>query len=79
MDTLNRAIAKAVERMPASQAALAREAGIPASTVARILSGELRSTPDVARKIMAALRRWADTCGESANEIADALINREGQ
>ena len=74
MTTLNRAVAHAVEMMPASQAALAREADVPTSTLSRIISGELNASPETARRIMAALRRWAAGCGQGADTIADILI-----
>ncbi len=74
MTPLNHAIARAVETMPASQAALAREADVPTSTLSRIISGELNASPDVARRIMAALRRWKTACGQGADAIADTLI-----
>ncbi len=80
--TLTEIVAQAVEAAPCSLRALAREAGVPPSTLTRIVNGERDATPAVARAVADALRRWRDDCATSAVGIERRLPQvkrREGK
>ncbi len=70
---LTEIVARAVEDAPCSLRALAREAGVPHSTLIRIVNGERDATPAVARAVAEALRRWSDQCAASAAGIERRL------
>lgn len=76
---LTNAVAKAVNGAPCSLRALAREAGVPASTLSRIVSGERDATRDVAAAVADALERWADDCGTIAHGIRQAARTERGR
>jgi len=42
--------------------ALAREAGVPHTTLVRVRSGTLEASPAVAARVAATLERWSDLC-----------------
>ncbi len=67
------AVRAALEDLPCSERALAREAGIPHSTLVRIRSGERGATPAVALALARALARWADRCGDAERTLRQAL------
>ena len=66
-----RILRKIIRQNPCSLRALAREAGVPHASMIQARDGERNVTPDMAKKIVAALRRWAATC----NRLADELEN----
>ena len=78
-DVLADAIRRAVEAAPCSVSALAREADISQSLLARILTGEKGATPETAAKITAALDAWARRCAAGAEIIRRANSNRRKQ
>ena len=63
----------ALKRSPASLRALAREAGVPVSTLSRIVSRERKATEDVASALADAFTRWGDSCQDSSSRIRNAL------
>ncbi len=71
--TLTEIVARAIADAPCSLRALAREAGVPHSTLIRIVNGERDATPAVARAVAEALRRWSDQCAASAAGIERRL------
>lgn len=64
---------KAIEDAPCSVRALARETGIVHTILAKIRTGEIGASPDVARRIAGALHRWERRCGKGADGIRAAL------
>ena len=70
---LSDTVRDALESSPASLRALAREAGVPVSTLSRILREEREATEDVALAVMAALKVWGDSCQDASSNIRDAL------
>ena len=69
---LTDSVVKAVNGAPCSLRALARKAGVPPSTLSRIVSGEREATLDVAAAVADALERWAGDCGTLAHGIRQA-------
>lgn len=76
-DRLTKTVRKALEEKPASDRALAQEAGIPQSTVSRIRTGVRDATPDVAKALADALGRWADNCRAAETALRRTLEKRE--
>jgi hypothetical protein len=74
--TLSRAVTHAVRESPGTLRALAREAGVPPSTLARIGIGEREATPAVAEAVAKALRRWSRQCAALAARIEAASTGR---
>ena len=70
-------VSKALKQAPGSIREIAREAGVPHTTLSRIVSGERGATPEVARAVAAALARWGRKCGKAERTILQA-INKEG-
>ncbi|HEV8355676.1 MAG TPA: helix-turn-helix transcriptional regulator [Gemmatimonadales bacterium] len=73
---LTRAVAQAVARSPGTLRALARAAGVPASTLARIGTGEREATREVAAAVGKALARWSRECARLAARIEAASTPR---
>jgi transcriptional regulator with XRE-family HTH domain len=73
MSHLEEALLQALERAPGSLRAIAREAGVPHSTLVRIKQGERGVTPEVAKAVADALRRWSGRCGSAEGLLRDAL------
>ena len=69
MNRLTVAVRQAVRRSPCTLRALAREAKVPPSTLARILAGERGATPAVAHAVAGALERWGARCLQIAAAI----------
>ena len=69
-DLLTSTVLRALRKTPCSLRALAREAGIPHSTLVRILDGSRNASPDVAEALMSAFGRWSVACGEAASIIS---------
>ena len=76
-EALAEAIRRAVKEAPCSPTALAREAGISQSLLARIISGEKGASPETAAKIEAALRAWQLRCARGADLIRNASDRRK--
>ena len=75
--SLSEATRKALATAPCSLRKLADEAGIPHSTLVRIQQGTLGASPEVARKLLKALRAWAKGCERGAEVVDGAL--RQGR
>ena len=72
-DRLGDAVRKALELAPSSLREIAGEAGVPHSTLVRIMSGERGATPEVAGAVAAALARWGRRCSQAERTIRQAL------
>ena len=79
MDRLEEALLKALDQAPGSLRAIAREAGVPHSTLVRIKRGERGATVDVAGSVAEALRRWADRCSSAEGLLRDSLSQEVDQ
>ncbi len=66
---LNKVVRLAIRRAPCSLRALAREADVPHSTLVRIKQRTLNASPETARKLAAALQRWAEACRSAASDL----------
>jgi lambda repressor-like predicted transcriptional regulator len=76
---LSNAVRDALKQSPASLRALAREAGVPISTLSRILSKEREATEDVASALVDALKAWGDACQGASSRIRDALDDGDSE
>jgi transcriptional regulator with XRE-family HTH domain len=68
-------VRKAIDAAPCSVRELARDAGVPHSTLVRITSGERLATAAVAGRIAAALAVWGRRCRKLANDLDQALAD----
>lgn len=75
-DPLTDAVAAAIRGAPCSFRALARTAGVPPSTLTRVLSGQRAATPAVARAVANALDTWSGRCTTLARGIRRAQLRR---
>jgi plasmid maintenance system antidote protein VapI len=75
-DRLTETVMKAVRGAPCSVRALARQAGVPDSTLVRIVAGERAATPAVAAAVARALDEWGAQCGQLAKVIRQAQRGR---
>ena len=73
MNRLTDAVQQALVAVP-NVSALAKEAGVSQSLLARIQAGERQATPGVAAKIAAALMRWGKTYSHAASRIRQATL-----
>jgi predicted transcriptional regulator len=71
MNRLTDAVQQALVAVP-NVSALAKEAGVSQSLLARIQAGERQATPAVAAKVAAALIRWGKTYNRAASRIRQA-------
>ena len=69
---LTKAVKAAIDKAPCSVNKLAEDSGVPQSTLSRIRAGKLGATPDVARRVAKALKRWGDDCQKAAESIHHA-------
>lgn len=76
-NALTRAVQRALAGAPCSVATLARAAGVPQSTLARIQAGERNATPAVARAVARALDEWGAGCTRLAHGIRRAAPRRK--
>lgn len=76
-ERLAKAVRTVLDRVPGSDRELARQAGVPPSTVSRIRSGERGCTPAVAEALADVAGQWADDCGEAESILRDALHDEE--
>ena len=75
MNRLTDAVRHALVAVP-NVSALAKEAGVSQSLLARIRSGDRQATPAVAAKIAAALTRWGEAYTRAASRIRQATPRR---
>lgn len=73
MTSLEEAVRRVLGQVPGSMRELAREAGIPHSTLVRIRQGHLGASPAVAEALADALGRWADECSSSEDLLRETL------
>ena len=71
MNRLTDAVQQALVAVP-NVSALAKEAGVSQSLLARIRAGERQATPAVAAKVAAALMRWGKMYNRAATRIRQA-------
>jgi plasmid maintenance system antidote protein VapI len=76
LDRLTESVTQAVRGAPCSVRALARAAGVPDSTLVRIVAGERAATPAVAASVARALDQWGAKCGQLARAIRQAQRGR---
>ena len=76
MDKVTEAVRRAIAGAPCSVRRLAEAAGVDHAALVRIRSGERRATPDVAKKVAAALDVWAGDCRDAARAIRQATTRR---
>lgn len=75
-DRLTEAVSRAVRGAPCSVRALARTAGVPDSTLVRIVAGDRAATSAVAAAVARALDEWGFRCGQLATTIRQAQRGR---
>ena len=73
MTRLEEAVRRVLGEVPGSMRALAKEAGIPHSTLVRIRQGHLGASPAVARALADALGRWARECSSAEGILRQSL------
>lgn len=67
----------AIGAFPGRLRELAKEAGLPYSTIARIRHGALPASPAVARAVAGALSRWGTRCVRAGQELH--AVRRRGR
>ncbi len=70
---LRLALTRAMDEAPGSIRALAREAGVPHSSLVRIRLGRIGVTRSVASAVADALEHWSARCTDCARELRSAL------
>lgn len=75
-DPLTTAVRRALRDAPCSVRALAREAGVPHSTLVRIQAGDLNASPALADAVARALLTWASRCEHAAAVVKGAAQSR---
>lgn len=70
---LAKAVREVLDRVPCSDRALAREAGVAPSTLSRIRSGERGCSADIAESVADALARWAEDCRTAETDLRRTL------
>jgi hypothetical protein len=73
-----RAVLTGDRRFPATVRALAREAGVPHSTLIRVASGQLGASASVVERVAVAIETWQRSCAVSAAELRRALERASG-
>ena len=71
------ALEKVLRRIPGSIRGLAREAGIAHATLIQVRDGDRPLSAGAQARLVRALRRWAKTCDEFADELEAANGERE--
>ncbi len=71
------AVREAIARCHASQAELAREAGVPTSTLSRIAANKLGASEDVAQAVASALERWSGESSDLAARIRATFMEED--
>ncbi len=72
MDSMTEAVRRAIEWAPCSLRRLAEAAGVDHTALVRIRTGERGASPDLAKKVAAALDDWAGDCRDAARAIRQA-------
>lgn len=75
-DSLTTAVREALRKAPCSVRALAREAGVPHSSLVRIQAVQLSASPTLAHSMAKALRKWGDRCDQLAGAIEQAATRK---
>ena len=70
---MQKALRKIVRENPCSLRRLADEAGLSHANLLKAGEGERNLTPDAARKLAKALRRWSEIFGRLADEMETAM------
>jgi transcriptional regulator with XRE-family HTH domain len=73
MPTLQEVVRFALAEVPGSLRAIAREAGVPHSTLVRIRQGDRDATREVAEALADALGRWAADCRSAELSLREFL------
>jgi transcriptional regulator with XRE-family HTH domain len=73
MSQLEEAVRRALDEIPGSLRALAREAGVSHSLLVRIRIGDRAATREVAEALANALGRWAGRCSSAEGLLRDSL------
>lgn len=76
-EELAAAVRTILDEVPGSDQELAREAGVPQSTISRIRTGKRGCTPDVARSLVAALDGWSEDCADARDHLRRTLEDEE--
>lgn len=71
-DGLTLLLQQILRGVPSSLSALAREAGVPRSTLARVAAGELEASPELVAAVADALARWSETCTTGTRRLRAA-------
>jgi predicted transcriptional regulator len=71
-DPITTAVREAITGAPCSIRALARQAGVPDSTLSRINSGQLAPSPALVSALIYALRSWGHQCEKLAQAMEKA-------
>ena len=74
---LTRQVQRAITAAPCSIRALAREAGVPQSTLVRIQTGEREATLAVAKSVERALGTWGRVCNKAAVSLRSTIDRKE--
>ena len=75
-DPVHKALTVVLEKMPVSIRELARRAGVSHVLLIQARDGEARLTPDVARRVVAALREMSDEMTGLADVLEKATRKR---
>lgn len=78
---LSLAVRDAVANAPATLRALAREAGVPHTTLVRVGAGEIEASPALAERLAAVFERWGEVCKRHGFRVRQELyrVEREGR
>jgi hypothetical protein len=76
---LTLALQDAIHRAPGSMRALAREAGVPHTTLVRVRSGALEASPAVVARVAATLEQWSELCKRHAFRLQQEVYRAERQ
>lgn len=72
-----RAVRRAIMMAPVSLREIAREAGVPHTTLVRIKGNKLGASKDVADSVATALEQWSGELSDVAGEIRRAMRGGE--
>lgn len=70
---------KVLDAIPTSLRALAHEAGVSEKLLRMIRDGDRRLTPEVRAQLVEALRAWEQDCGDAADALEAADLQRGGE
>jgi hypothetical protein len=71
--TALRALLKGNKQLPGTVRALARQAGVPHTTLVRIAAGDLGASSLVAERVAAALDAWSRSCSAGAEKLRQSI------